>query len=201
MHTLKARRRFAPLVPRPPVSPRFPFRVDLAYTEFQPEEPPEPPEPESPEHAAPEHAMKKIFMPLMTLALGVALNLVGILSYSLQEGERSFTALIPAFIGGVFLVLGGMALNTRFRKHTIHGALALDLILGAYCVYKVFWMLANLGDPSATVLKMFSFLTTAALCIGYLVLGVRSFIHARQARHDAEIAAKAAEKAEAAAEY
>lgn len=145
--------------------------------------------------------MKKIFMPLMTLALGVALNLVGILSYSLQQGERSFTALIPAFVGGVFLILGGMALNAKFRKHAVHGALTLALILGGYCVYKVILMLANPGDPNATVLKMFSFLTTASVCIGYLVLGVRSFIHARQARRDAAIAAKAAEKAEAAAEY
>lgn len=137
--------------------------------------------------------MRKLYMPSMTLALGVALNLIGILSYSLQEGERSVTALIPAFIGGVFLILGGMAFSTKLRPHSIHGALALALLLAAYCVFKVVSMLANLGDPATTVLKMFSFLTTGAACIAYLVLGIRSFRQARLARKEADRAAKAAE--------
>ncbi|MEM7625840.1 MAG: hypothetical protein AAF333_09435 [Planctomycetota bacterium] len=144
--------------------------------------------------------MKKYFMPLMTLALGVALNLIGILSFSLQQGERSVTALIPAFIGGLFLILGGMACSSKLRKHSVHGALVLALILGAYCIYKVVMMLANLGDPDTTVLKMFSFLTTGGVCIGYLVLGIRSFRQARLARKEADQALRAAEKAEAAAE-
>ncbi|MEM1028338.1 MAG: hypothetical protein AAGJ38_09670 [Planctomycetota bacterium] len=145
--------------------------------------------------------MKKLFMPLMTLSLGVALNAIGILSYSLQQGERSATALIPAFIGGVFLILGGMAINQSFRKHTVHGALGLALLLGAYCIYKVIWMLANIGDTeNVTVLRMFSFLTTGSVCIGYLILGIRSFRQARLARKEADKATKAAEKAEAAAE-
>lgn len=162
----------------------IPGRHKLAYTD----------------HFSPETMMKKLFLPLITLALGVALNFIGVLSYSLQQGEKSATALIPAFIGGIFLILGGMAFSPKLRKHTIHGALALALLLAVYCIYKVFWMLANLGDPSATVLKMFSFLTTASACIGYLVLGVRSFLQARQARQDAAIANRAAERAEAASE-
>lgn len=140
--------------------------------------------------------MKKIFMPLMTIALGVALNLIGILSYNLQQGEStSWTPLIPAFIGGVFLILGGMAINPRFRMHTIHGALTLALLLGAYCLFKLVSMLIDLGD-----LKTFSFVATATVCVGYIVLAIRSFKQARQARKEAAIAVKAAEKAEAAAE-
>ena len=145
--------------------------------------------------------MKKLFMPLMTLALGVTLNLIGILSYSLQQGDRSATALIPAFIGGVFLILGGMAMNQKLRKHSVHGALGLALLLGAYCIYKVVWMLINIGDTeNVTALRMFSFLATGGACVGYLTLGIRSFRQARLARKEADKAVKAAEKAEAAAE-
>ena len=143
--------------------------------------------------------MRKLFMPMATIGLGVLLLAIGVLSYSLQQGDRSVTALIPAFIGAVFLILGGMACSPKLRMHSVHGALALALLLGAYCVYKVIAMLANVGDPDTTVLKMFSFLSTGAVCIGYLVLGGRSFIAARQARQAADEAARAAERAEAAA--
>lgn len=144
--------------------------------------------------------MKKYFMPTMTLALGIVLNLIGILAYSLQEGDRSVTALIPAFIGGIFLILGGMACSAKLRMHSVHGALVLALILGAYCIYSVVMMLLNLGDPASTVLKMFSFLTTGSVCIAYIALAIRSFRQARLARKEADQAVRAAEKAEAAAE-
>lgn len=140
--------------------------------------------------------MKKVFMPLMTLALGVALMLIGIVSNALQDAETAhWTALIPAFIGGVFLILGGMAMNQGLRKHTIHGALALALILGFYCISKVIGMLIDLGD-----LRTFAFIATGGACIVYIVLGIRSFKQARLARKQADKAVKAAEKAEAAAE-
>ncbi|MEM6458766.1 MAG: hypothetical protein AAF710_05175 [Planctomycetota bacterium] len=148
--------------------------------------------------------MQKLAPPLLTLALGVALNAVGLLAFSLQQGDKSATALIPAFIGGVFLILGGMAFAAKLRKHTIHAALALALLLGGYCVYKVVGLLADLGNPDTTVLKMFSFLCTGAACIAYLVVGVRSFLHARSTRRaadrDAVAAARDAEAAAARAE-
>lgn len=140
--------------------------------------------------------MKKMFMPLITLALGAALMVIGIVSNALQNAETAhWTALIPAFIGGVFLILGGMAMNPRLRMHTIHAALVLTLILGLYCVSKIVGMLIDLGD-----LKTFSFSATAVACFAYLFLAIRSFKQARQARKDAAVAVKAAEKAEAAAE-
>ena len=138
--------------------------------------------------------MKKYFMPIVTLALGVTLNAVGIIAFMLSDGQK--TALIPAFFGGAFLILGGMAFSQKLRMHSVHGALALCLILGAYCLYKIPVLLAN----DETALKMFSFETTAIACIAYLVLGIRSFKQARRARKDAAIAQKAADKAEAAAQ-
>jgi len=138
--------------------------------------------------------MKKLFMPLATIVLGLLLNFVGILSFMLSDGKT--TALIPAFVGGAFLILGGMACNAKLRRHAIHGALVLSLVLGAYCLYKIPMLLI----AQDTALKMFSFGTTAVACVVYIVLGVRSFRQARIARKDADQAVKAAEQATTAAE-
>ncbi len=134
--------------------------------------------------------LQRSFIPLVTLALGLLLNLVGITSYLLSDNQ--FTALIPAFAGGLFLILGGLAFSPTLRKTVIHIALVIALILGAYCVYKVPVLLAE-GD---TARKMFAFETTALACIAYVVLGVRSFIEARRARKEL---GRAERKAEAAA--
>lgn len=121
--------------------------------------------------------MKNATVPLLTLLTGVLLNAVGILSFMLSDGEK--TALIPAFCGGLFLVLGGVALfHAKLRPHFIHGALLLALLLGLYTAYKVVVVLLENG----TALKMFSFETTAIICLGYVALGVFSFRSARRQR-------------------
>lgn len=135
--------------------------------------------------------MRKYAMAVTTLVLGVVLNGVGILSFMLSDGQK--TALIPAFFGGAFLILGGMAFSSKLRMHAIHGALGLALVLGLYCLYKIPVLLAENDPEKATALKMFSFETTAGACIAYIVLGVRSFIHARRARKTLAKAERAAE--------
>ena len=124
-------------------------------------------------------------MPLTTVAAGIALNGVGLLAFFLSD-KGSVTALIPAFIGGLFVVLGLVSLfNGRLRPHLIHGALALALLLGAFCLYKVIDVLASDG----TALQLFSFETTAVVCFAFIALGVRSFRRARRARQrDADAA-------------
>ena len=129
--------------------------------------------------------MKNSFMSLVTLAVGVALNLVGIVAFMLSDGAK--TALIPAFLGGLFLIAGGMALfNVKLRPHAIHGALVLALLLGATSIY---FMIQELRINKSAV-KMFSFETTAVLCTVYIVLGVRSFRKARRTRQANERAAE-----------
>jgi|GEM_PF-870795 len=121
--------------------------------------------------------MKNATTPLLTLLAGVLLNGVGILSFMLSDGEK--TALIPAFCGGLFLVLGGVALfHARLRPHFIHGALLLALVLGLYCAYKVVVVLME----NDSALKMFSFETTSIICLGYVALGFHSFRKARRLR-------------------
>ncbi len=121
--------------------------------------------------------MKNTFMPLITIAAGLCLNAVGVIAFMLSDG--AITALIPAFCGGFFLIFGGMAVfNAKLRPHAIHGALVLALILGSVCLY---FMIGELADDKSA-LKMFSFQTTATICITYLIMGIRSFRRARLAR-------------------
>lgn len=115
-------------------------------------------------------------MARITLGFGVALILVGLASYFRQEEVKSITALIPAFVGAVFLLLGLMALKDSLRKHAMHFAAMVGLvgIVGAgYRVVKKFYA-TNEVDLFAAGM--------AALCLVYLALCIRSFITARRAR-------------------
>ncbi len=138
--------------------------------------------------------MKKLYMPVATLILGLILNALGLLSYGLTDTD-SWTPLIPAFIGGVFLIAFGISLSPKLRPHAIHGALALAVILALYSLYKVSFLLAHNDDPAvSSALRMFSFETTAVACLSYITLGVRSFIVARKARRIADNARHAADQ-------
>ncbi|MEO1235703.1 MAG: hypothetical protein AAFX76_02825 [Planctomycetota bacterium] len=127
-------------------------------------------------------------MPLWTVALGLTLNLIGVVSW-LLSGNGHITALIPAFVGGLFLLLGFVSFAEKLRKHVIHGALALALLLGGYMVYEASNELINNGS----VRKLFAFQNTGIASLIYVVIGVRSFLHARKLRKTAERAVKSAE--------
>ena len=66
-------------------------------------------------------------MALITIGSGILLLLVGIAGFVLPE-TKSWTALIPAALGVVFVVLGAFAFNVAMRKHTMHLAAALGLL-------------------------------------------------------------------------
>ena len=107
----------------------------------------------------------------MLIALGVA-SYVG-------TGMTSVTALIPAFVGAVFIVLALIARNGAARKHAMHAAVALG-VMGA---------LASLGravpavmNGQATRPAVLAALAMAALLAVYVALGVQSFVAARNAR-------------------
>ncbi|MEM9417851.1 MAG: hypothetical protein AAGA25_02195 [Planctomycetota bacterium] len=138
--------------------------------------------------------MSKFGIPLTTIALGLALVGLGMLSHYLAGTEASTTALIPSFVGGGFLIIGGISFSPKLRKHAIHGALLLALLLGAMTLYMGIKELFKPAEESSAR-KLFAFETTAVLCISYIVIGVRSFIHARKLRKQADKAMKKAEKA------
>ena len=121
-------------------------------------------------------------MTTITRALGAALVVVGVVAY-VTTGATSITALIPAFLGLVILVLGVVAGRESAHQHAIHGALVVALLgaLGTLMNVAELPALLSGGDverPGAVIASTITFL----LCAGYIVLGVRSFRAARRNR-------------------
>ena len=120
-------------------------------------------------------------MAATTLALGVALVVLGVGSYVLT-GAVSVTALIPAFFGVAFVIAGLLARNDRLRMHAMHAAVLVALLgfagsfRGLIGIAKVFDGTA--ARPAAIVAQTIM----ALLTLAYIVVAVRSFIAARKAR-------------------
>jgi hypothetical protein len=116
----------------------------------------------------------------VTLVVGILLAAVGLAGYWLQDADnRSWTALIPAFLGVVFLVLGLLAYKDHLRKHAMHAAAALGLL----------GVLAGLGRllPKAFAGELKPLPTICislmiVICAAFVGLCVNSFIQARRRR-------------------
>ena len=128
-------------------------------------------------------------MTSLTRALGVALVAVGVVAF-IGTGAESATALIPAVLGGIILVLGIVATRPAAHRSAIHAALAVAVLGALGTLMNVAELPALLsGDeverPTAVVASTITFV----LCAVYVALGVRSFIAARKAREGAPGAA------------
>ena len=117
-------------------------------------------------------------MPGTTRLFGLILIVLGIASYTLT-GRTSITALIPAFIGAVFVICALIARNEAARKHAMHAAVAVGL-LGAIGSLARGVPAALGGNPTRTA--VLAQLVTGVLLLIYVALGVQSFIAARKAR-------------------
>jgi hypothetical protein len=117
-------------------------------------------------------------MPATTRLFGFLLIVLGLVSY-VATGRTSVTALIPAFVGAVFLVLALLARNPAARKHVMHAAVALALIGALGTLMRVISAVnaGNAGRPAALAQ-----IAMTVLLFVYVALGVRSFIEARRAR-------------------
>lgn len=119
-------------------------------------------------------------MARMTIAIGVILLLLGLGTFFLG-GQKSVTALIPAFFGLPLTLLGLVALKDAWRKHAMHGASLVALLgfLGALArpIQKTL-----AGQPPAVSTALISQILMAILCGTLVVLAVKSFIDARRRR-------------------
>jgi hypothetical protein len=117
-------------------------------------------------------------MPSTTRTLGIALILLGLISY-FGTGRVSVTALIPAFFGAVFIILALVARSESARKHAMHAAVALALlaVLGTLARVVPAAMAGQFTRPA-----VLAQIVMTVLLIGYIVLGVKSFKAARRAR-------------------
>lgn len=120
-------------------------------------------------------------MPRITVIFSLIYIALGLAGFFLT-GAVHKTALIPAVIGVVLLVLGLLGNKENLRMHVMHAALLVGLLafLGtARALPKLPAAIDGTADRPGAV---FAQAATAILSLVYLALGVRSFIAARRAR-------------------
>jgi len=119
-------------------------------------------------------------MPRMALIFGLALIVVGLFGYYLASANDSkpWTALIPAIPGALLLICGFLSRNEKMRMIFMHIAVAVALlgaIASGVLVGKAAFSSAELARPLAFAMQTLMF----ALCGGFSVLAIISFIRAR----------------------
>jgi hypothetical protein len=124
-------------------------------------------------------------MPGTAILCGILLILIGVVGAfaSSTGGSFSKTALIPAGFGVVLAILGALAKSMEgMRKHLMHVALLVALI----GLIGVFFSPAFRGIIiTGGIANWPSFLAQAgmaAVCLIFIVLGIKSFADARRAR-------------------
>jgi hypothetical protein len=120
----------------------------------------------------------------VTIFFGLLLILLGVFGY-VGTGSHAPTALIPAYVGGVFCVLGFLANTDDAKKRMLfmHIAVTLGLIgfLGTVkSIYDYIRMQQGVQfpHPAAVTAKA----AMSGILLFYVLLCVRSFINARRVR-------------------
>lgn len=120
-------------------------------------------------------------MPSTAIGIGVLLMIIGVAGYVVGAmGDRaSVTALIPAFIG-VLLVLLGAISNAKesLRKHLMHAAILVALVGFIATAGRLISRLSDLTMSPAVLSQA----ATAVLCLVFVILAIRSFAAARRER-------------------
>lgn len=121
-------------------------------------------------------------MVTITRLIGGLLIVTGVVAY-MSTGAESVTALAPAFVGAILLVLGLLAANPERTRTMIHAALGVSLLGVLASIMPLADLPALLsGDdverPAAVVTAGFM----ALLCLVHLAFGIRSFRAARRDR-------------------
>jgi uncharacterized membrane protein HdeD (DUF308 family) len=118
----------------------------------------------------------------LTRLVGALLIVIGVGAWLLSDAA-SVTALIPAMLGVLLLVLGLLAGRPAMHSHAMHGAMVVALVgvLGTLMQVVELPALLTGGDVERPLAVVVSSLTLV-LCAVLLVLGIRSFVAARRAR-------------------
>jgi len=122
-------------------------------------------------------------MPTTSITSGVLLILVGIAGYafSLIDGNKSWTALIPAAFGVLLVALGAAARsNEGLRKHLMHAAVLIGLV--GFLIPA--WRLVSRFNDLTVSLAVLSQAAMALICLFFGILCVQSFITARRNREN-----------------
>jgi hypothetical protein len=117
-------------------------------------------------------------MPSVTRVVGFLLILLGVVGY-VGTGGASITALIPALVGALFLVLALVARSPETRKHVMHAAVAIALVAVIGVVPRIL-SAVNAGETQRPA--VLAQIAMAVILAVYVLLGVKSFVDARRAR-------------------
>ena len=120
-------------------------------------------------------------MPRITVIFSLIYIALGLGGFFLTGAVHN-TALIPAVIGVVLLILGLLAGNEKLRMHVMHVALLIGLLALLGTARSLLKLPAAFDGTAERPGAVFAQAATAVLSVVYLALGVRSFIAARRAR-------------------
>ena len=112
---------------------------------------------------------------------GRLLILIGLAGYGYgaMNGNASWTALIPAVVGLVLMVLGyAAAASEGMRKHLMHAAVLVALLGFIAAAGR---LIPRLGEFTVSAASL-SQIALGLICLLFVVLAVRSFIAARSSR-------------------
>ncbi len=109
-----------------------------------------------------------------TIGFGIALVVLGVLSYGLSGGLH-WTSMIPAFFGVPLLVLGILARDEKRRKVVMHVAVLVGLLGFAGSVQSLITR-AAIALPGMIVAQVLMVSLTGV----FVALCVKSFIDARR---------------------
>jgi uncharacterized membrane protein YfcA len=122
-------------------------------------------------------------MPSTAIACGTILILIGILGAIAGNLHNNFspTALIPAVFGVLLAACGFIAWKKEsLRKHLMHAAVLIALLgfIGGLFSLRGPIMSGQMGDVTSLTAKI----AMAAVCLLFVILGIKSFIDARRNR-------------------
>ena len=118
-------------------------------------------------------------MPSTSIACGTLLILIGILGYvnGVMTNHASLTALIPAAFGVLLLLLGILArMKETLRKHLMHVAVIVALLGFIIPAARLIPKLGELSYSAAVVSQV----STALVCLLFVILAIKSFADARR---------------------
>ena len=120
-------------------------------------------------------------MPIVSAVIGVVLMVLGI-AYYFATGQKSVTALIPAFFGLPLFLLGLLALQEKYLKHAMHAAAVVGLLgfLGG-----VFGAVRSVVNEGAIENPAIESGILALICAVFVGLCIQSFVAARRRRAQA----------------
>lgn len=130
--------------------------------------------------------MVKIAFAYATLLILMGFAFFGFVQWRDGADAKGLTALIPAYLGAVVLVVACLGVVPKWRMHAMHVAVLLGLLgvlaggMGILGVTK--WVSGSEVRPLAIMQQ----LAMGAVSLGFVVLCVKSFIAARRARKAAE---------------